>query len=105
MVLMSWADFAKTTLRNGNDVTIRPRGQSMRGRVKSGDIVKLTPVTMDEVKVDDVVLVRVKGRDYLHLVKAKDGDRILIGNNRGVNNGWIRAGGLYGKAVEIASPE
>lgn len=101
---MSWADYAKTTLRSGLDVTIKPRGQSMRGRVESGSIVKLTPVTMNEVRVDDVVLVRVKGKDYLHLVKAKDGDRILIGNNHGIINGWIGPGGLYGKAVEISSP-
>ncbi|MBS1722872.1 MAG: hypothetical protein JSS66_07960 [Armatimonadetes bacterium] len=101
---MSWANRAKEQLRAGNEVTIRPRGQSMRGRIESGSLVTLRPVKMEEVKVDDAVLVRVNGRDYLHLVKAKDNDRILIGNNRGVINGWASAGALYGVVVKVEKP-
>ena len=73
----------------------------MAGKVDDGDIVTLKPITIAEVAVGDIVLCRVKGNDYLHLVKAKDGDRILIGNNKGRENGWIRSGGLFGKAINI----
>lgn len=101
---MSWADSAKKMLRAGATVTVRPRGQSMRGRIESGDIVTLEPATPDDVEVGDAVLVRVKGRDYLHLVKAKSGERLLIGNNRGTLNGWVGPLALYGKAIKVERP-
>lgn len=55
------------------------------------------------VKEDDIVLVRVKGNVYLHLVKAKQGDRFLIGNNRGGINGWVGPQAVYGLATKIGN--
>jgi hypothetical protein len=34
------------------------------------------------------VLCKVRGAEYLHLVKAIQGSRFQIGNNRGHVNGW-----------------
>lgn len=98
---MSWAHFAKQTLRAGEPVQIRPRGHSMKGRVPSGALVTLEPVSPESLQVDDIVLVRVKGRDYLHLIKAVQGRRFLIGNARGGINGWVGPNAIYGLAVEI----
>jgi len=98
---MSWAAHAIEALREGREVQIRPRGHSMRGRVDDGNLVTLAPTRPDDVAVDDVVLVRVHGRDYLHLVKAKDGGRFLIGNNRGGTNGWVGPSAIHGKAVKV----
>jgi hypothetical protein len=95
---MSWADRAKEELRAGREVTIRPRGGSMKGLIDSGDSVKIVPIT-DPPKVGQVVLVRVKSNDYLHLIKARDGDRVLIGNNRGGTNGWAGSSAVYGVAI------
>lgn len=97
---MSWAQHAITELQAGRQVQIRPRGHSMKGRVNDGDLVTLTPVKED-LAVDDVVLVHVHGRDYLHLVKAKDGHRLQIGNNRGGINGWVGCQAVYGKAIRV----
>ena len=44
---------------------------------------------------------RVRGTDYLHLIKAIQGDRFLIGNNRGGTNGWVGANCIYGIATKI----
>jgi hypothetical protein len=35
------------------------------------------------------------------LIKAIQGDRVQIGNNRGKINGWIHRNGVYGKCVRI----
>jgi hypothetical protein len=51
--------------------------------------------------VDDVVLVRCRSHEYLHLVKARQGDRFLIGNNRGGINGWVGRRAIFGVAVKI----
>jgi SOS-response transcriptional repressor LexA len=98
---MSWAHHAKEALRRGETVQVRPRGHSMRGKVDDGDLVTVEPCDPAEVAVGDVVLVRVHGTDYLHLVKAIDGERFLIGNNRGGTNGWVGRHALYGRAVRI----
>ncbi len=98
---MSWAKFAVEALQRGETTKIRPRGNSMRGKVNSGDLVTLEPVKPDELKVGDIVLVKVKGTIYLHLIKAINGNRFLIGNNRGGINGWVGANGIYGIATQI----
>jgi phage repressor protein C with HTH and peptisase S24 domain len=98
---MSWARFAIEELAQGNRATIRPRGRSMHPRVKDGDLVTVDPCKPEDLKVDDIVLVRVKGNVYLHLIKAVDGSRLLIGNNRGGINGWVGSQSVYGKAVRI----
>jgi hypothetical protein len=48
-----------------------------------------------------VVLVRVHGTDYLHLVEAIDRGRFLIGNNRGGTNGWVGRNAIFGLATVI----
>lgn len=100
---MSWAKHAKKALREGQTATVRPRGHSMDPKVKDGALVTLRPVGEDPItaKVGDVVLVKVKGRDYLHLIKAKRGNQFLIGNNRGRINGWVHSAAVYGVATEI----
>ena len=75
----------------------------MRPRVNSGDLVTLQPCDPDTLNPGDIVLVRVKGNDYLHLVKAKDRGRFLIGNNRGGVNGWVGPNAIYGLAVKVES--
>jgi len=71
--------------------------------VMDGATVTLKPITdPSTVRKGDVVLVRVKGSDYLHLVHAtRHGRQWLIGNNKGHTNGWVGPHALFGKAVEI----
>jgi hypothetical protein len=62
--------------------------------------VELEPATELDLQVGDIVLVRLKGRDYLHLIKAINGGRCLIGNNRGGINGWVGIGSIYGRKLK-----
>lgn len=98
---MSWAKFAIEGLQQGKTVQIRPRGHSMRGKVNDGDLVTLEPCDPATLQPDDIVLVKVRGRDYLHLVKAVNGGRFQIGNNRGHINGWVGHNCIYGRATKI----
>jgi hypothetical protein len=101
---MGWATFAIEALRKGETVKVKPRGHSMRGKVNDGDIVTLEPCDAGNLSVDDIVLVRVKGREYLHLIKAINGGRFLIGNNRGGVNGWVGHNCIYGIATKVEAP-
>jgi hypothetical protein len=98
---VSWATYAKEVLRRGETVQIRPRGRSMSGKVNDGDLVTLVPADPATLKVGDIVLVRIHGADYLHLIKAISRGRFLIGNNRGGINGWVRSQAIYGIATKI----
>jgi len=59
----------------------------MKGKVNDKDLVTVEPCDPEKLSVGNIVLVRVKGSDYLHLIKAVNQDRFLIGNNRGGING------------------
>ena len=98
---MSWADRAKEALRRGETVQVRPRGHSMQGKVDDGALVTLQPCLPENLKAGDIVLVRVNGNDYLHLIKATSKGRFLIGNNRGGTNGWVGPNAVYGIAVKV----
>lgn len=93
--------YAKEALRRGETVSIRPRGHSMSGKVNDGDLVTLAPCDPDTLRVGDIVLVRVHGSDYLHLIKAVKQGHFLIGNNRGGTNGWVGKQAIYGIAIKV----
>jgi hypothetical protein len=74
----------------------------MKGKVNDRALVTVEPVTdASSIEVGDVVLCSVRGAQYLHLVKARRGDRLLIGNNVGGTNGWISPSQLYGKLIRV----
>ena len=98
---MGWATPHIAKLREGETVSFRPRGHSMAGRIESGQLCTVEPIDPKGIDVGDIVLCKVKGHEYLHLVKAKQGPRFLIGNNRGGTNGWITVNSIYGRCVSI----
>ena len=73
----------------------------MRGRIESGQLCTVVPVDPATLEVGDIVLCKVKGKEYLHIVKAIQGGRFQIGNNRGFINGWIGTNGIFGKCTNI----
>jgi hypothetical protein len=80
---VGWASRYIETLRSGQSVSFRPRGQSMTGRIESGQLCTVIPADPTVLEVGDIVLCKVRGNEYLHIVKAIDGSRFQIGNNRG----------------------
>jgi hypothetical protein len=99
---MAWATCYITKLKLGETVSFRPRGNSMQGKIESGQLCTVEPID-DYVTLEkgDIVLCKVNGSEYLHLIKAIQGKRFQIGNNRGRINGWITANSIFGKCVKI----
>jgi hypothetical protein len=98
---MGWAAGHIAKLRAGATVSFRPRGHSMTGKIESGQLCTVAPVDPATMAVGDIVLCKVNGREYLHLIKAIQGPRFQIGNNRGRINGWVTAGTIYGKCIAV----
>ncbi|MBA3499622.1 MAG: hypothetical protein M4D80_00025 [Myxococcota bacterium] len=99
---MGWADGHITRLAKGETVQFRPRGNSMVGKIESGQLCTVEPLASEHVlEVGDIVLCRVKGNQYLHLVKAMQGERFQIGNNRGGINGWVTRRQIFGRLTAV----
>jgi hypothetical protein len=98
---MGWATAYIDQLQKGETVSFRPSGHSMTGKIESGQLCTVVPADPESLKVGDIVLCKVNGSQYLHLVKAIQGPRFQIENNRGRINGWITAGTIYGRCVRI----
>ena len=73
----------------------------MTGKIESGQLCTVAPVDPADLNVGDIVLCKVNGNQYIHLIKARQGDRFQIGNNRGRINGWIGVNGIYGKCIRV----
>lgn len=103
---MGWADRYISDLSSGLTVSFRPRGNSMHGKITSGQLVTVEPLGLHMLDIGDIVLCTVKGAQYLHLVHGlrTAGGCILevqIGNNKGRINGWTGITKVYGKLTKV----
>lgn len=98
---MGWACAYIEKLLAGETIPFRPRGNSMAGKIESGQLCTVAPTDPALLKVGDIVLCKVRGREHLHLVKTVQGQRFQIGNNRGRINGWILGNAIFGRCIKI----
>ena len=71
--------------------------------IRSRQLVTVAPVDPAALEVGDIVLARVAGTTYLHLVSAVDVSkaRVRISNNRGRINGWTTHARVYGICTAV----
>jgi hypothetical protein len=71
--------------------------------IRSRQLVTVAPVDPTRIGIGDIVLARVAGTVYLHLVSAVDRprSRVQISNNRGRINGWTGYDRVYGICVAV----
>ncbi|MBA4122371.1 MAG: S24/S26 family peptidase [Acidobacteria bacterium] len=99
---MGWATPYIAKLKDGETVSFRPRGNSMQGKIESGQLCTVEPISdFESLQKGDIVLCKVNGNEYIHLIKATQGKRFQIGNNRGRINGWISTNSIFGKCIKI----
>lgn len=74
----------------------------MTGKVDDGALVTVEPIEdIDSLRSGDVVLCKVNGKEYLHLIKEITGQRYKIGNNKGGVNGWVGVQGIFGRCTKV----
>ncbi|MFG2874429.1 GNAT family N-acetyltransferase [Streptomyces sp. NPDC048337] len=71
--------------------------------IHNRQLVRVAPADPTLIEVGDIVLARVSGTVYLHLVSAVDGSRrrVQISNNRGHVNGWTGRDRVVGICLEV----
>ena len=92
-------------LRAGETCKVTGYGNSMVPILKSGQSVICIPVKEETaLNKRDIVLCKVNGHFYLHLIHAIRNDKTyLIGNNHGHMNGWVNKNNIFGVVAEICS--
>lgn len=87
----------------GETVEFRPAGGSMAPLIHSRRQCRVAPVDPALLEVGDIVLARVSGSVYLHLVSAVDTARrrVQISNNRGRVNGWTGHDRVFGICLAV----
>jgi hypothetical protein len=100
---MGALDAHATRVAGGAVVRFRPTGSSMVPLIRSRQLVTVAPVEPARLEVGDIVLARVAGTTYLHLVSAinPDTERVQISNNRGRVNGWTGYARVFGICTEV----
>ncbi|MFE6064006.1 S26 family signal peptidase [Streptomyces sp. NPDC056431] len=100
---MGALDAVAGRVSGGATVTFRPSGSSMVPLIRSRQQVVVAPVDPSKVEVGDIVLARVAGTVYLHLVSSVDParKRVQISNNRGRVNGWTSHARVFGICVAV----
>lgn len=86
-------------------VDYREGGNSMVPIIASRQPITIHPVDPALVEVGDVVISRVHGRIFCHLISAIDNDRVQISNNRGHVNGWTSRSKVYGIVTHVEGVE
>ncbi|MFS1429971.1 S24 family peptidase [Vibrio splendidus] len=101
---MGWASNYIKQLKDGETISFRPRGNSMEGKISSGQLCTVEPVTdTSELKKGDIVLCYVGGNQYLHLIKSISGNQYKIANNKGRINGTITRKNIFGLCIKVES--
>jgi hypothetical protein len=99
---MGMLDAFAARVAAGSTVEFRPTGSSMVPLIRSRQLVTVAPVDPTRLEVGDIVLAKVAGTVYLHLVSAIDATgRVQISNNRGRVNGWTNHARIYGICTAV----
>ncbi len=82
--------------------TMKCFGNSMLPKLPNPSVC--TYAVQDKYEIGDIVFCKVRGR-YIdaHLITKIDGDRYMIANNHGWENGWTKT--IYGKVVSAANKD
>lgn len=95
-------DLAARSLRQGNALRVRARGDSMLPFLLHGDVVLIRPVPLDEVRAGDVVCYEpCHGRLLVHRVVERHETRAVV---RGDALAWadvVPLSAILGRAVSI----
>lgn len=63
---MGWATHYIQKLRLGEVVSFRRRGNSMKGKIESGQLVTVEPINDGLLQKGDIVLCKVMSNEYIH---------------------------------------
>ena len=94
---------AQQRIIDGETIKIKTSGNSMSGRVDNGSFVTIKPIGDRVLKKRDIVLAKVNGRLFLHLISATRKGSYQISNNHGHVNGWTSKKNIFGIITKIES--
>lgn len=100
--VMNKYEYLKKALTETGTGTMKCFGNSMLPKLPNPSVC--TYAVQAKYEVGDIVFCKVRGR-YIdaHLITKIDGDRYMIANNHGWENGWTKT--IYGKVVSATNKD
>lgn len=87
-------------LKQGETCIVVGYGNSMTPKLMSGEAILMEPVTSDTIlNKGDIVLVKVNGHYYCHLISAIRKNSYQISNNHKHVNGWVSKKNIFGRMI------
>ena len=104
--MSDWLKSILNELSQGRRVQLVGRGNSMYPKIKDGETITIDPyIGNNELKVNDIVFVRV-GKNYLtHQILKIENDLITISNIKGKIDGIVPLTAIYGIITHIGVDE
>ena len=94
--------YTANKLLRGEVCLVQGFGNSMTPILKSGQVCEVSPINdYSLLKKGNIVLCKVRGNVYLHLISAIKGNQFQISNNHKHVNGWILKNNLFGVVTKI----
>jgi hypothetical protein len=94
--------YTAAKLLKGEVCLVQGFGNSMVPILSSGQVCEVSPITdYSLLKKKDIVLCKVNGHVYLHLISAIKGDQFQISNNHKHVNGWVTKSNVFGIVTKI----
>ena len=94
----------KIVLKRGFSLRFKAKGKSMMPSINNGDIITISPLNNDKIRINDIVAFIEPTRKILlvHRVIKIDNDKFLIkGDNVYNHDGYIPRSNILGRVIKI----
>lgn len=100
---MGFLDAMAARVAGGAVVEFRPAGSSMTPLIRGRQLVRVASADAARVEPGDIVLARVAGTVYPHMVSAVNpaSGRVQISGNHGRVNGWTSQARVFGICTHV----
>ena len=89
-------------LRSGQSIRVQVGGNSMFPYIKKGEVIEIQPITIEKIKIGDVVVFHHTGKLIAHRVlKIKPDSLLTKGDSRSKFDPPVLAKNLLGKVMTI----
>ena len=103
--MSDWLKLILNELSQGRRVQLVGRGNSMYPKIKDGETITITPIDNNELKINDIVFVRIAKKYLTHQILKIENGLMTISNIKGKIDGIVSVSSIYGIVTRVGGNE